>query len=128
LQEPHNNYNIWFISNLVAGSDPLRRCPGKRAGGEDKNGREATFPFPSISLSAKRRGGKGIAWLETAEARIREKRNHRLFCRDACPFARAGDLYALREILRLPNPIENTAFSKRILFFFSTKMEKIQIF
>src|SRR4030042_5742096 len=64
---------IWIISNLVGRSHQPSRCPGKRAGAEDKKGRDQTLPFSFFFLSAKRRGGKGIARQRGAEARIGER-------------------------------------------------------
>jgi len=43
------------------------------AGGEDKKGRDQTFPFPCCFLSARRRGGKGMALQKSAEARIGQR-------------------------------------------------------
>jgi len=66
-------FNFWFISKLVGRSHQSSRCPGKRAGAEDKKGRDQAFPFSFLFLSAKRRGGKGIARQQGAEARIGER-------------------------------------------------------
>ncbi|MCX5912826.1 MAG: hypothetical protein NTV04_12950, partial [Deltaproteobacteria bacterium] len=35
--------------------------------------RDQTFPVLSCLLSAKRRGGKGVAWLKTAEALLGQR-------------------------------------------------------
>jgi hypothetical protein len=51
---------FWIISKLVGRSDPPPCCPGKKAGAEAKKGREKPFKFP-LFVSARRRGGKGIA-------------------------------------------------------------------
>ena len=106
----HLPFSWWFGPALTLPGQVGRRRRQKRPG--------FNLPWPSSSLSAKRRGGKGIAWLKTAEARIQQKRNHRIFWRGACPFARAGDLSALREILCLPNPPKIRPFPKEYCFSF----------
>jgi hypothetical protein len=54
------NKKVRIISKLVDESNPVYRCPGKRAGAEDKNGWDSTFLLPPSSRSAKRCGGKGM--------------------------------------------------------------------
>ena len=57
LPEGERNKILWITSNLMGRFARSYRCPGKRAGAEDKKGRDQTFPFSSFFLSAKRRGG-----------------------------------------------------------------------
>jgi len=53
-------------------------------------------------ISAKKRGGKGMAQPQIAEARIRQKREQRLLWREECPIPRARDSCAKGEIHCFP--------------------------
>jgi hypothetical protein len=48
-----------IIEPLVGKSNESSRCPGKRAGAEEKKGRDQIFQVLSIFVPAKRCGGKG---------------------------------------------------------------------
>ena len=116
----HLPFSWWFGPALTLPGQEGRRRRQTRPG--------FNLPWPSSSLSAKRRGGKGIAWLKTAEARIQQKRNHRLFLARRMPFCPGRGLICPTGNPLSSEPIRNTAFFERIPFFFSTKWEMVRNF
>ncbi len=62
-----------IISNVIDPSDQASRCPGQRAGAEDKKGRDQTFPIPSSCFPQSDVAGKGIASQQGLEARFMQK-------------------------------------------------------
>ena len=73
LQDPPSIRKfVRIISNLVGHSDPSPCCPGKKAGAEDKKGRENPSQFPPLCFRKETRGERDT-WAETAEARIGKK-------------------------------------------------------
>jgi len=63
------NSFLRIISNLVGRSDPLPCCPGKKAGAEDKKGREKSLKVPPLCFRKETRGQRDNR-AETAEARM----------------------------------------------------------
>jgi hypothetical protein len=66
------NLHFGIISNLVGHSDPSPCCPGKKAGAEEKKGRENPSQFPPLCFRKETRGERDTR-AETAEARIRKR-------------------------------------------------------
>ena len=108
-----------FGSSLISLVDQARlsRCPSKRAGGEDKKGRDQILPFPSIPVSAKRRGGKGMAGLKTVEARIGKREITAFLGEPNALLPRHGCVWSYGESSIRRTHSKNACFKKKTVFF-----------
>jgi hypothetical protein len=105
-----------IISNLVGHSDPSPCYPGKKAGAEDKKGRENPSQFPPLCFRKETRGERDT-WAETAEARI-GKRGITSFLARRMLFCPGMEPFGHRESSLFAEPTENKSFSEKPRFSF----------
>ncbi|MBP1718042.1 MAG: hypothetical protein H6Q43_1480 [Deltaproteobacteria bacterium] len=115
-----------LISDLIGRSDQFPCCPGKKAGAEDKKGREKPSQFSPLCFRKERRGQRDTR-AETAEARI-GKRGVTTFFGEANVFCPGMGPFGHRESSLFAENAENTCFSERNPHFLSAELEMITIF
>jgi hypothetical protein len=100
------------------------RCPGKRAGAEDKKGGIKPSPFHPASFPQRDAGGKGRLGNKAHKPALGKEEpppflaRRMLFCPGMGPLGHRGNLL-------FAEPIENTPFPEKRRLFFSTKLEMI---